>query len=1282
MSEIKSLVIKSKSSPQGKKHEWSKIGNIETFTKEIITPAIGGEGESANVGSVVSGMPTIFARANMFKIALDSVTDTEYAGSGLLSFYNFLISEWRGLISCIALNPQSIKVKRVYLSYSDGKTVEDTQNIYECTGSFGNMLFERKELWGDPTTEKNTPFIDVIIYKGQVIGGTSPDSFFFTSNSYNLAGDTASFVKEEKTDAKTVGKLTDPLQIKRISPDDLTKLRNYVKHILNNINAFETQLNVPSHIKPNYSNVIGSLENWLREIDAYALAKGQQFSTDVPPPINFFKAPFNILFNYSEELRGINGIFSQTGDGEVFDPKDILLDPANCAIACIEDDGNSEYLKNLPILLLKADVKGVTNDYRHFALPLSPLGIRIFGKHLGTCLGLNTNANTKSTIRGTYDIEAVNGPLLEVTITYIDQSGKKLNDNTEVYKVAPNDILGQDLLIWPNFINKKWGKYFLYSEMPHNSNAWQASPIFGDANSEDFRFLVDANGDFKFLAKNGVVVDDKLGDLKVEYSNRVTGTRYEYEIYESSNPFRGVKFSHNGNLAGYAVLDYGTEPNAVLKNQLSLAGGLNEAHLGVDFGSTNTCIAYRDNEGKVEGFKFNNRRVSLLASDDKDNNVKSAGEDEVFFFQNDEIESNQIKSVLTIHDETRLSGTNDVNQKVAEHVKGGFPCFERNLPIEDSTHNRYILNFGDQQGSIGQAMQVHNMKWSNDALETSYKRTYLKTLLLQVYSDLFAKGLYPKSLKWSYPSAMSKSLISDYDHIWNDLKVVNPLVEGHDLKISKGNSDFGSYSTDDNSSWGNSNEASDSNSWGTAAAVESSKPPTDSGGWGSTIDSSSSSSWGSSNETAQPQNQGWADENKKETKSPDSDVVLNDQPINFDFKKIDTENALTESEAVANFLAQKANISKNPNDLILCFDIGGSTTDILALANMKVGLSMVKQNSIRFAAQRIAQATKHSPNFKSVLVELLDKKGVKIQGINKGENKFTPNTAPYYFEQLVDRLEGDEFDEFYRLLGARCKELVSVNLYVTGLILFYAGQLAHKIKLEIDKSEDRHDFWGPPKIQLQFTGKGSRIMDWLKAINPNGSDKYYMDMFIMGFGGMDAAKQHLGGPPVFQPRDAETLSKDVKYEVAKGLANDQSQPLYTTKSSLEIIGEDGFVALVNGAKVEMNAQSNISGNLMQNLGNKFAHMPVDSNAPCPKFMQFAHVYFQIATSVFGLKATQQDFMQGFKDMNIASYIKQQKEYKDALKTKSERPDIEFDYVAPIIILEGMKFFEDVILKKI
>jgi len=1267
MSEIKSLVIKSKSAPQGARFEWSKIGNIETFTKEIITPAIGADG-GANVGSVVSGMPTVFARANMFRIALDSVTDPDYSGSGLLSFYKFLISEWKGLISCMALNAQSIKVKRIYLTYSDGKTTEDTSNLYECTGSFGNMLFERKELWANPSDVENVPFVDVIIYKDQVIGGTSPDSFLFTSNSYNLAGDSSAYVQEQKTDAQTIGKLIDPLATQRLTPDELTKLKNYVKHILSNINAFENQYRTSDLVKPNYSNIVGNLENWLQEIDSYANEKGQKFESDVPPPINLFKAPFAALFNYSEELRGIDGVFSQTGDGEVFDPKDVLLDPTTCKIACVDDEGDPDFIKNKPILLLRATVKGEVNDFRHFTLPLSPLGIKIFGKHLGTCLGLDTKANTKTTIRGIYDIES---QTVEIIITYIDQSGKKLNDDVTVYKVAPVDISGKDLLLWPNFISKKWNKYFLYSEMPHNSRNWQAKPFFGDANSEQFDFILNDSGDFKYLADNGVV-DDELGTLKVEHSSKVGATRYEYEIYESKNPFRGLRLSHNDNMSGYAIIEYGNEHSSELQNKLSLSGELKEAHLGVDFGSTNTSIAYRDNEnGSPVGFKFTNRRVSLLASDEKDNSIKPAGEDEVFFFQNDEIESNQIKSVLTIHDENRMSGNGSVAEKSSQYVTGGFPCFEKNLPIEDGTENRYLLNFGDQQGSIGQASLVHNMKWSNDPLEESYKKAYLKTLLLQVYSDLFAKGLYPKSLKWSYPSAMSNSLIGKYDNIWQGLKEVNPLSEDHNLRVSLGTVNL-DYDTGSNTSWG----ASDSNdSWGAGSPAPQQNYAND-GGWPSAADSSGSDSWGTGGDSSTQQgNSGWEDKNKPAPAQ--KAIVVSNDPLNFSFKEVDTNSALTESCAVANYLLTQ-NLQINGNALVLCFDIGGSTTDILALAKMKQGVCMVKQNSIRFAAQRVAHATKYSPNFQKVLKEVLDKKGVTIQGINRGQNQYSPNTAPYFFEQLVDRLDESEFDDFYRLLGANCPELVSVNLYITGLIMFYAGQLSNKIKLEIDKSKEKEDgFWSNPKIQIQFTGKGSRIMDWLKAINPQASEKYYMDMFIMGFGGNDLARQHLGGPPIMDPRKNE----NIKYEVSMGLAAENlSDKLYVSNTALEIIGEDGFKAKTQAGITEMKADDYITGDMMANLGSQFVHLPENPNTPCPKFMQFAHVYFQVATNVFGLKVTQQDFMKGFQSMNIESYIKQQKEYKEAQKSSSS--DKPFDYVAPIIILEGMKFFEDVILKKI
>ena len=51
------------------------------------------------------------------------------------------------------------------------------------------------------------------------------------------------------------------------------------------------------------------------------------------------------------------------------------------------------------------------------------------------------------------------------------------------------------------------------------------------------------------------------------------------------------------------------------------------------------------------------------------------------------------------------------------------------------------------------------------------------------------------------------------------------------------------------------------------------------------------------------------------------------------------------------------------------------------------GTAMVKQNSILFAASRVAQATKHSPNFKAVMVEMCERKKITIQGLNKGENK-------------------------------------------------------------------------------------------------------------------------------------------------------------------------------------------------------------------------------------------------------------------------------------------------------
>ena len=67
--------------------------------------------------------------------------------------------------------------------------------------------------------------------------------------------------------------------------------------------------------------------------------------------------------------------------------------------------------------------------------------------------------------------------------------------------------------------------------------------------------------------------------------------------------------------------------------------------------------------------------------------------------------------------------------------------------------------------------------------------------------------------------------------------------------------------------------------------------------------------------------------------------------------------------------------------------------------------------------------------------------------------------------------------------------------------------------------------------------------------------------------------------------------------------------------------------------------------------------------------------------MFGLKMSPADFMAGFQDMNVENYIKGIPEFIEAQKRKVDEQK-KFDYVSPIIILEGMKFFENHLLKGI
>ena len=119
MAEYKSIVIKvkDKSIPPGLANEWSDVTtHMPILTRDIKTPALDAK---SDLTAVVSGMPTIFARANLFRLAIDyvgAITPKTDESEGLLNYYKNLVDEWRGFIACIALDYTLIEV-------SDGKII-------------------------------------------------------------------------------------------------------------------------------------------------------------------------------------------------------------------------------------------------------------------------------------------------------------------------------------------------------------------------------------------------------------------------------------------------------------------------------------------------------------------------------------------------------------------------------------------------------------------------------------------------------------------------------------------------------------------------------------------------------------------------------------------------------------------------------------------------------------------------------------------------------------------------------------------------------------------------------------------------------------------------------------------------------------------------------------------------------------------------------------------------------------------------------------------------------
>ena len=1342
MAEFKPLVINSTKPniPSTDSNGWKE------FTKELHSHAkniaTGSSRDTDSLGAVVSGIPTVFARADLFKLALESqTTGSDHTGT-LNEYYSRLLSEWKGLIACIALQYQSIKIERIALRYSQGVDIDQRpESIYEPKGAFGTMLFEDRAKWCEVNTDE--PFIDIIKFGTGadkiIVGATSPESLLFTSMSYDIKDIPANcpFITRPR-DGKEAAKFIDP------TSQDL----NYLHDALNREQCctlyayvnFLIEVAIPAlagYYRSNpalsldnaMNNAITVLKKWLGDIAG--VAEGLNCLDDAKrasiPNVNcFLGAPFNTLFNYSEQLWASNGhIYTTQDEGRIsFDPKSLLIAKDKADIAEINFRGarnHPEQVAALPVVVLPAANETDRHTFKYFSLPFTPLAVKVFGKFINELTSEQTNTNILSRLSATYSDEG-NKTILKVALTLrLDDAPDQLPKTVkQEYVLSGSVIRDKDIVLWPNFVSRKWNKYYLYSEIPGlrpdaRTSPYTIAPFTWDtADAEAMRIIEEDTPGVSEQVRTPLYINKpqvtaKLPEGTLEATMRIVmdgrsqDAAYKYEIYESNRPFRGIKLTANvGNAGdtdgGFIIIDYAT---GEIDNKLNTERGtrLESVCVGVDFGSTNTSVAYC-NPGRIgstnsndwlNGLTMHNRRVHLLTRPQVSDDARPR---DLFFFPRLDVASNSLKSILATHDVGRLSPQRDATQQQCEEITGGFPCFESNLPIKQVTDNIQVVQF-DLPTGTQEAHLSYNMKWSSYDLDQAHIRAYLRGLMLCTYAELFDKGLQPIELKWSYPSSMENRIVNNYKHIWDELARVNPIEGSAPLHIDQ------PPLADIN---GETDIFGGGNAWG--AAQPAAAPGADlssgadmfGGGGGATANP-----WGAPAanpfaaapaQPAQPAG-GWSPETERRNDKifggrhdlSEVDEPVKTAPTADNYAEIPRDRCMTESEAVATFVA---NQNLGYGSLALCFDVGGSTTDFSVLANIMGRNTMVKQNSIRFAAQRVSAAAVHSPKFKMVVEDML-RESRTLHLDRRSLDEWNPqqdnSKASYYFEKVVDGLAPEELPTFYRRVHSHCPELFSVDLYVTGLIMFYAGQITNRLIVDLQQS-GALQAGTRPNVSISFAGKGARIFEWLYYINPETFRNYYLfNMFAKGI----QDPRLLGGmPQVDMPLDKTSNDgtnqsvSSIKYEVSKGLALTFNGRLFGTASggsqlvtlkdrrAIEILGEENFVLCNSRGEHPLHFNSYMTGERMKAVGGDIHVKP--GAMPYPMFRQFCGIFFQLVNNGF-VKLDAQRFGTALDQMKLEDYIMRTKEFIDANDACGDDPT-KFQFVAPLIIMEGMNFYDN------
>lgn len=1004
--------------------EWIKMEQPGAFINNLDTIKVDPQARNTVFNALIAGVPSPWARAKITYFALQQ--DDNDDPRALMSCYRALRDEWRGLIATLVCRADQFYLsKPVTLPHLDSDELADVRaDRLDILSTYGDMLFREASLWytAEPSVgRQREPSIQLLYFidQGQkkLVGATSPFSIFFTAVNYDIKN------ANGITGISDLGKFEDPTKDPNPNEEqkqNYRKIYTFLDRLRSNLSSFrnameavaitgpDTQQETEDNILHIYEALQKEINNWAAQISRNLGEKETSLRVQTEP-LNLTdtiipKGPLSRLFTNNQKYIWDGSQFvNAAGDTDAAVDIDTLFTDSK-VLTCWRPANNdwAKKYEESPVYFLHT--KDENGRALFLALPLSPKGVKMFGKHLPTIIS-GTNPSVSITAE-------VKGKVVDVRLNMrIDDqlSGSKRDSELllKTYTMIPGSI-DHHIFAWPNFKSVYWNEYYYYSELPTNiTNTVRAIPEF-----EGKEFGLPAPGSDVYPADKAPTAAEIAGRqgivYKVKYPvGKVGSDKHCYEIISSDTPLNYISLvtSVEGadQISGRLIVKVDVEGSHSMHE---ITGRPQyKAYVGIDFGSTNTCAYYRvQGTNETRPLPFSNMRLALLNFDNAPGLM--AEPNELLFISNEEpVNPNgQVKSWLHRHAPEYIE-----QARRNEAIVGGIPVNETNIVVADMNETEITTNAGKL---------CYNMKWLTGAAGED-RNSFLRMLWLHISADLFRLGIEPVEIRWSYPGAKQKSDIND---IFDNCKF-NPH-EGQDKKVRN---------------------------------------------------------------------------------------------VSF-----------TESEAVCRFAGRPGGTTPQDDRFVLGIDIGGSTSDILILGK-EPGSNprLYSQCSVRLAAGKFFSAIKNSEKFRKALVafhnstEVQRFSQVPVDGIQILADGTHKERAPYYLNNVFDRLNKAESRAMYKYMRNYVPFVFTMPAFVTGLLCYYSGEMLRAVILKNGINERIRE------IKVQYFGKGGRLFEWLHDIDSKLSTQYLTACLVQGMGDVFTGKNIEFRWP---EEDAEN-----KTEVAQGL---------------------------------------------------------------------------------------------------------------------------------------------------